>query len=291
MKPQKFRSMLYVPGNNPGMVQQATIYGADSVLLDLEDSVDPEEKDAAREIVKSLIPLLDRSQCVLTVRINNMGTDLGKLDLEAIVPLAVDAIRIPKTESVEQIQEADKLMTELEAKYGLSKKTDIHAMIETTKGVVNVFDIVRASPRIKALTFGAQDLLADMGLRRVDYNALSFAKGQVILAAKLAKIYILDTPFIDVDDDKGLFENATQAKSLGFTGKAAINPRQIDIINLAFTPSCEEVEYAKKVVSAFNAFKKMGTGVFAIDGKMVDKPVVAQSTNVLNLVDIDPNSL
>lgn len=291
MRIKKYRSMLYVPGNNPAMVQQATVYGADSVLLDLEDAIAPDEKDAARDLLCHHIPLLDRENCVLTVRINGLDTPLGEHDIQAMVPLRLDAIRVPKVESAASIQRLDALITRLEHQHGITQPLEIHAMIETAKGVMNAAEIAVSTPRISALTFGAQDLLADLGLRRTDRAGLAFPRGQIVMAAKAARLHVLDTPFIDIDDEEGLRASAEEAKSLGFTGKAVINPRQIDIVNHIFSPSQAEVTHAIRVVGSFNAHKTVGNGVFALDGKMVDRPVVEQAMNVLHLADIDPATL
>lgn len=291
MRIKKYRSMLYVPGNNPAMVQQATVYGADSVLLDLEDAIAPDEKDAARDLLCRHIPLLDRDNCVLTVRINGLDTPLGEQDIRAMVPLQLDAIRVPKVESAASMQQLDALITELEQQYGITQRVELHAMIETAQGVMNAAEIATSTPRISALTFGAQDLLADLGLRRSDRAGLTFPRGQILMAAKAARLHVLDTPFIDIEDEEGLRASAEEAKSLGFTGKAVINPRQIDIVNQVFSPSQAEVTHAMRVVSTFNAHKAAGSGVFALDGKMVDRPVVEQAMNVLRLADIDPATL
>ena len=291
MRIKKYRSMLYVPGNNPAMVQQATIYGADSVLLDLEDAIAPNEKDAARDLLRHHIPLLERNSCVLTVRINGLDTPLGEQDIRAMVPLQLDAIRVPKVESAAAMQQLDALITELERAHGITQPVEIHAMIETAKGVMNAADIATSTPRISALTFGAQDLLADLGLRRTDRAGLAFPRGQILMAAKAARLHVLDTPFIDIEDEEGLRASAEEAKSLGFTGKAVINPRQIDIVNRVFSPTEAEVKHAIRVVGSFNAHNTAGNGVFALDGKMVDRPVVEQAINVLRLADIDPDSL
>lgn len=291
MRVKKYRSMLYVPGNNPAMVQQATVFGADSVLLDLEDAIAPDEKDAARDLLRYHIPLLERGECVLTVRINALDSPLGERDLRAMVPLGLDAIRIPKVESAQAMRDVDALMTQLEAAHGITRTVELHAMIETAQGVIHAAEIAASIPRITALTFGAQDFLADMGLRRSDDAGLTFGRGQVILAAKAARLNVLDTPFIDIDDEQGLRASAEYAKSLGFTGKAVINPRQIDIVNRAFSPLPAEIDHAMRVVGSFNAHKAAGNGVFALDGKMVDRPVVEQAINVLRLADIDPAAL
>lgn len=291
MRVRKYRSMLYVPGNTPAMVQQATVYGADAVLLDLEDAIAPDEKDAARDLLCRHLPLLERGDCVITVRINGLDSPLGERDIRAVVPLGLDALRIPKVESAEAMRDVDALITQLEAEHGLQQRVEIHAMIETAKGVLNAAEIATSTPRITALTFGAQDLLADMGLRRTDTAGLAFPQGQVLLAAKAARLHVLDTPFIDVDDEEGLRASAEHAKSLGYIGKAVINPRQIDIVNAIFSPSQAEIDHAMRVVGSFNAHKAAGNGVFALDGKMVDRPVVEQAINVLRLADIDPAAL
>jgi len=290
MKPfKKRRTMLYIPGNNPAMIQQGGIYGADSVLLDLEDSVTLSQKDAARILVRNMIKDIDFYETEVCVRINNLGTPFGLSDLEEIVPLQPSAIRYPKTESAEDIVNLLRIIVKIEDRHGLPhNQMTIHAMIETAMGVQNVFEIASRFPRIDAITVGGQDLTADMNIIYTpDGAGIDFARKRIVMAAKASHIDILDTIFPDVNDEEGLRRETEYAKKLGFTGKAVINPRQIDIIHEVFAPTEEEIRKAYRIMKEYKANTAAGIGVFAIDGKMIDAPVVRRAEYVLNLANVE----
>jgi len=286
---KKRRTMLYIPGNNPAMIQQGGIYGADSVLLDLEDSVTLSQKDAARILVRNMIKDIDFYETEVCVRINNLGTPFGLSDLEEIVPLQPSAIRYPKTESAEDIVNLLRIIVKIEDRHGLPhNQMTIHAMIETAMGVQNVFEIASRFPRIDAITVGGQDLTADMNIIYTpDGAGIDFARKRIVMAAKASHIDILDTIFPDVNDEEGLRRETEYAKKLGFTGKAVINPRQIDIIHEVFAPTEEEIRKAYRIMKEYKANTAAGIGVFAIDGKMIDAPVVRRAAYVLKLANIE----
>ena len=280
--------MLYIPGNNPAMLQQGGVYGADSLLLDLEDAVAINQKDAARILVRNLIKNVDFYDAEVCVRVNHLSTPFGLDDLETIVPLQPHAIRYPKTESPEEVLELVRIIERIEEKHGLPHdQMEIHAMIETAMGIQNAFLIAGASPRIGALTIGGQDLTADMNIvYTADGAGIDFARKRIIMAAKAWKIDVIDTVFPDINDEEGLRKETEYAKIIGFTGKAVINPRQIDIIHDVYAPSEEEIRKAYKIVKEFMVNKKAGIGVFAIDGKMIDAPVVARAEYILELANV-----
>ncbi|MCP4215517.1 MAG: HpcH/HpaI aldolase/citrate lyase family protein [bacterium] len=291
---RKRRSMLYIPGNNPAMIQQGGVYGADSILLDLEDAVAPEQKDAARLLVKKMVQVIDFYDSEITVRINHVqATPFGQTDLEVIVPLQqngrLHAIRIPKVETKAQILEVIEKIEAIEEDYAITDSDlKIHPMIETALGVENAFDIAGASPRIDAITIGGQDLTADMGIIHAkDGIGVDYARRRIVMAAKAYKIDALDTVFADLDDEDGLRAETEYAKKIGFTGKAVINPRQIEIIHEVFNPTPGEIRKALRIVKEFKINKEKGIGVFAVDGKMVDAPVVARAEHVLKLANIE----
>jgi citrate lyase subunit beta / citryl-CoA lyase len=290
---RKRRSMLYIPGNNAAMIQQGGVYGADGVLLDLEDSIPPAEKDAARILLKHSIPVVNFYGAEVTVRVNHLDTPFGYDDLSEIVPIQPDSLRLPKIESAEDVLRSLGQIEEIENVHGLPHdRLTVQVMIETAVGVENALGIAKASPRISCITIGGQDLAADMGITlEKDGHGLDYASQRIIMAAKAARIEAMDTVFIDIDDEKGLRAAALHAKELGFTGKAAINPRQVQAINEVFTPTDEEISRAIDVVSAFNRHRAVGLGVFALHGKMVDAPVVARARHVLDLADIDADTL
>ncbi len=278
-------SQVYWSGNSQG-----GIYGADSILLDLEDAVAPEQKDAARNLVKHMIKTVDFYDAEITVRINHVqATPFGFRDLQEIVPLQVDAIRIPKVETKQQILDVIQMIKTIEEEHGIEdSKMTVHPMIETALGVENVFQIAGASPRIDAITIGGQDLTADMGIMNTkDGIGVDYARRRIVMAAKAFKIDALDTVFADLDDEAGLHWETEYAKKIGFTGKACINPRQIEIIHEVLQPTEKEIRKAMRIVKEFKINKEKGIGVFAVDGKMVDAPVVARAQHVLHLAGVD----
>ncbi len=283
------RSMLYIPGNNPAMLQQGGVYGADSVLLDLEDAVALNQKDAARILVRNILKNISFYQCEVTVRVNHIDTPFGIYDLEEIVPLQPDAIRFPKTESIEDLKTLIGHIERIEKKHNLPHdKMKIHAMIETAKGVQNVYDIASYSSRVDAITIGGQDLTADMNIVKTKDNAgIDYARKQIVMAAKANGIDAIDTVFADVEDEEGLRAEAMYAKKIGFTGKAVINPRQVGVVNEVYMPTEQEIRKAIKIYKGWVKAKKEGLGVFAIDGKMVDAPVMARAKYVLDIAEID----
>lgn len=280
--------MLYIPGNNPAMIQQGGVYGADSILLDLEDAVALNQKDAARTLVRNMINVIDFYDAEVCVRVNHLSTPFGLADLEAIVPLQPSAIRYPKTESGEEVAELLKIIEQIEDRHGLPhNKMTLHAMIETAMGVQNVFDIASKFDRVDAITIGGQDLTADMNIVYTpDGTGIDFARKRIVMAAKASHIDVIDTVFPDVNDEEGLRRETEYAKRIGFTGKAVINPRQIEIIHDVYTPTDEEVRKAYRIVKEFKINSAAGIGVFAIDGKMIDAPIVTRAEYILRLANV-----
>ncbi|MCD6544678.1 MAG: HpcH/HpaI aldolase/citrate lyase family protein [Flavobacteriaceae bacterium] len=290
---KKRRTMLYIPGNNPAMLQQGGVYGADSLLLDLEDAVALNQKDSARILVRNILKEMDFYDAEICVRVNHIDTPFGMDDLEEIVPLQPDAIRFPKTESPEELERLIKIIEDIEDKHGLPHdKMTLHIMIETALGVQNVFDIAKLSKRVDAITIGGQDLTADMNItNNKDGSGIDLARKMIVMAAKANKIDAIDTVFVDINDDEGLRKETEYSKNIGFTGKAVINPRQIDIIHKVYQPTQEEIRKAYKIIKAFKKNKEAGIGVFSVDGKMVDAPVMARAEYVLELAEIDFDSI
>lgn len=279
------RSLLYIPGNNPGMIQNCAIYGADGVLLDLEDSISLSEKDSARKLVKHALLSLDFGSVERVVRINGRDTPFFEPDLREIIPAQPDAVRIPKIDSPEDILAADEIITSLEEEHGMERgSVGIHAMLETARAIVNTPAIAAVSPRILGLTIGGQDLAADMGITITREGLeMLYAKSAVILAAKAFGLLAFDTVYTDIGDLYGLREAAAQSVALGFSGKAAIHPSQIAVIHEAFTPPEKDVLRAERIVRAAKEAEARHLGVVAVDGRMVDAPVVAQARRVLEL--------
>lgn len=286
---KKRRSMLYIPGNNPAMIQQGGIYGADSILLDLEDAVALNQKDAARTLVRNMVNSINFYDTEVCVRINHLSTPFGLADLEEIVPLQPDAIRYPKTESPEEVANLLAIIEKIEDKHKLPHtKMKLHVMIETAMGVQNAFRIASKFSRIDAITIGGQDLTADMNIVNTpDGAGIDYARKQIVMAAKASRIDAIDTVFPDVNDEEGLRRETENAKKIGFTGKAVINPRQIDIIHQVYTPSEEEIRKAYHIIKEFKKNSAAGIGVFALDGKMIDAPIVARAEYTLKLANVN----
>ena len=277
------RTMLYVPGNMPSMLQNIPLFHCDSVIIDLEDAVNYAEKDAARALVKSFLSNWKERNKEVLVRINPLYTKWGHDDLKAILPEMVDAIRFPMCETAEMARELDAELTRYEAENGLDNgRFGILPSIETVKSVINAYAIATSTPRIFGLAFGAEDYTASMGVERTNTGEdLMHPRMMIVMAAKAAGIQAIDTVFSDINDMDGLRRETELIKRLGYTGKCMVNPRQIDIIHEAFAPKVEEVEYALKVVEAIKEAQKMGTGVISLNGKMVDAPIVKRAIHTL----------
>jgi len=279
------RSLLYIPGNSPGMLQNCSIYGSDGVLLDLEDSISVEEKDSARKLVKHALLSLDFGEVERVVRINGRDTPFFEADLAEIIPASPDAIRLPKVDSADDIIEADRIISRIETERGIRPgSVGIQAMLETARAIVNVNSIAASSSRLVGLTLGGQDLAADLGIKATKSGLeLLYAKSAVVIAARAFGLEAFDTVYTDVADLEGLAEAAAISVSLGFSGKAAIHPSQIPVIHAAFAPTEKEVAKAARVVAAAKDARAKGLGVIAVDGRMVDAPVVAQAARTLEL--------
>ena len=282
------RSMLYIPGDSPGMIQYAPVFGADSILLDLEDAVALTEKDAARKIVSCFLKGYDFKDLTVTVRINGADTEFFEDDLREIIPCAPAAVRIPKCNGPEDVIAADRRIEELEKAASMPVgKVRIHAMIETAIGLENAYLIASASPRVQALTLGGQDLTADMGVQKTKEGwELFYARSRVVVAARAAGAEAYDTVWADINDSEGLAEECRMIVGLGFTGKAAIHPDQIDVIHKAFMPNEKELKKAVRIVEAAETAEKEGKGVVSLDGRMIDAPVTARARRLLHLAEL-----
>ncbi|GHV36654.1 citrate lyase [Synergistales bacterium] len=279
------RSMLYMPGNNPSMLQHVVAFGADSVLLDLEDAVSEREKDAARCLVRHFVKDVDFGKIIVTVRVNGADTPYFERDLKEIIPSRPAAVRVPKCHSPEDVTLADRLISEIERANDIPLgSVKIHAMIETAHGIEHAYDIAVSSPRLEALTLGGQDLTADLGVQKTRGGVeFLYARGRIVMAAKAAGLAAFDTVWTDLNDMEGLKNEATLAVQIGFTGKAAIHPSQVDIIHEAYRPDRKELRRAFRIVYAAEAAEREGKGVIAVDGRMVDGPIVTRAFNLINL--------
>ena len=281
------RSMLFLPGNNPNMLINGSVLGADAVIFDLEDAVSPSEKDAARVLVRNTLRYMDFGGCQRVVRINSTDTAYWKADLDEILPEKPELILLPKTGTAQDALMADAYITELEQKLGLpANSVGLMPLIETALGVENAFSIASSCKRIHALFLGAEDLTADLRCKRTkEGREIEYARTRLVVAARAADVDVYDTPFTDVNDDEGIWTDADLAKALGFTGKAAISPRHLEAINQTFSPTVAEIDYAYEVLEAIAMAKAQGKGAIALRGKMIDAPIVARAQRTIEMAE------
>ena len=279
------RSMLFLPGNNPNMLINGNCLGADAVIFDLEDAVAPAEKDAARILVRNTMRYMDFAGCGRIVRINSIDTPYWRKDLDQILPYKPDLILLPKSGSAADVLAADEYMTQLEEKLGFEPNTvGLMPLIETAMGVANSFAIATSTKRIKALFLGAEDLTADLRCKRTkEGREIEYARTRLVVAARAANVDVFDTPFTDVNDDEGIVVDAELAKALGFSGKASISPRHVEVINRVFSPTMAEIDYAYEVIEAIRIAKEQGKGAIALRGKMIDAPIVARAERTISM--------
>jgi len=278
------RSMLFMPGNNAGMLLNADALGADSIILDLEDAVSPAEKDSARILVRNALKYLNYKNCESIIRINSIDTEYWKRDLDEIIPLMPDMIMPPKVSSAKDVQIIADYISSVEKEHNIEKDTAIIPLIETALGVENAFEIAASCERVKAIFLGGEDLTADLRCKRTKKgDEIFYSRGRVVIAARAANIAVYDTPFTDVEDEVGLKLDAEFAKSLGFTGKAVISPRHVMIVNEVFCPSKEDIEYAKEVMDIIQIAKEQGKGAISLRGKMIDAPIVERARQTLEM--------
>ena len=281
------RSMLFLPGNTPNMLINGNCLGSDAVIFDLEDAVSPAEKDAARILVRNTMRYMDFRGCEIIVRINSIDTAFWKKDIDEILPQKPGLILLPKTGSAQDVLEADAYISQVEEKLGLEKNTvGLMPLIETALGVENAFSIASATKRVKALFLGAEDLTADLQCKRTkEGREIEYARTRLVVAARAAGVDVYDTPFTDVNDDEGIVKDAQLAKALGFTGKASISPRHVEVINSVFSPTQKDVDYAYEVMEAIRLAEQQGKGAIALHGKMIDAPIVNRAKQTIAMAE------
>ncbi|EQB86079.1 citrate lyase subunit beta/citryl-CoA lyase [Clostridium punense] len=281
------RTMLFMPGNNPGMLQNAGILGADSIILDLEDAVSLTEKDSARILVREAIKNVDYSDVEVVVRVNPLTTEYAREDINVIARVKPDALMIPKA-TEEELMEINSMLDKIEEEEGFEKESiKLIPLVESAYGVENVYNIIKASKRIVGILLGGEDLTSDLGIKRTkEGEEIFYARNKVAVACKAMKVDAIDTPFTDTNDFEGLEKDTRKAKSLGMTGKASINPRQIDTIHSVYAPTKEEIRHAERVLEAMEEAKREGKGVFSLDGKMVDAPIINRAKTTIDLAKV-----
>ena len=276
------RSRLYLPGDQAKLMINAGLHRPDGVILDLEDSVAPTEKDAARLMVRNALRTVDFHGAERMVRINQLPKGLD--DLDYIVPHNPHVILIPKCESADQVRAVGDRVRAILSERGIEAAVFLMPIVESALGCLRAYDIAAASPSVVALTIGLEDYTADIGTQRTNEGRESFwARSQVVNAARAAGVQPIDTVFSDVADSEGLLASVLEAKALGFDGKGCIHPRQIEVIHRGFTPSDAEIEKAKRIVVAFEGAEADGLGVVSLGSKMIDPPVVKRALRTVRL--------
>ena len=281
------RSLVFVPGNRANMLERARSFDADIIMVDLEDSVPTGEKVAARDMAREWVPTLSAEGKRVMVRVNSLDTGLTRAELETVVCAELRGVSLGKVESVRDIQTLDALLRPLEAAAGLEVGSLwIIPWIETARATWDARAIAESSPRVVAIAFGAEDFTNDMGIERTDTgDEVATPRAMVPIAARAAEVGSLDSPFVRFRDPDALREDAGRARRMGYTGKFAIHPAQLEIINETFGPSDEEIEYARRIVEAWDEAEAAGRGSLALDGRMVDVPVVKRAQNLLALAE------
>lgn len=274
------RSRLYLPGAEPKYFVNAALHGPDAVILDLEDSVHPAEKDSARILVRNALRTVDFGACERMVRINQLP--LGLADLEEVIPEHPDLILMPKTETAEQVVEVARKIAEIKRLNAMSGPIWLMPILESALGIENAYSIAKAGDGVVALTIGLEDYTADLGVAKTLEGSESlYARSRLVNAAKAAGVQAIDSVFGDVADMDGLRTWGQRSRAMGFEGMGCIHPGQIAIIHEAYAPSTAEIEKAQKIVAAFQDAQSKGLGVVSLGSKMIDPPVVNRAIKLV----------
>jgi citrate lyase subunit beta/citryl-CoA lyase len=277
------RSLLYVPGDKPTMLAKAPGRGADGLILNLEDAVAPPNKQLARQSVVDALRTLDFGPAEVIVRINPPDTDAGYRDLLAVMPLAPDAILLPKVSSVEEVRFVAWTLERLQDLHNLpAGRIRIMCMIESAAGVLNAVEIAACHPRVAALIFGAADFSMEVGCEITeDGRSLLAAASRILLAARAAGIDAIDTPYMKLDDPEGLARSSRLARELGFDGKSAIHPAQIAALHTAFSPTAEQITWARRVLALAPGGDITTLGAAVLDGQLIEAPHFRRAERIL----------
>ncbi len=283
VKRDRFRfARLYLPGNTPSLMINAGLHGADSIILDLEDSVAPDRKDEARILVRNALRQVDFYGAERMVRINQ--GERGQKDIKGILPHNVHLILIPKCESEGQVRNIDQEIQAMGRSLNLKSQVYLMPIIESAQGVENAYTIATSSKNIVAMAIGLEDFTADLGVHRTKEGKESFyARTRLVVASKAAGIQPIDSVFSDVADMEGLRANVRESKALGFEGMGCIHPRQVRVIRQGYAPDESEIEKSKQIVLAFRKAREKGLGVVALGSRMIDPPVVARAGRIIDL--------
>jgi citrate lyase subunit beta/citryl-CoA lyase len=282
------RSWMFVPGHRQKMVDKALGLNADAIMLDIEDGVAPNEKDTARrQIAEALGRGCEPKSPARFVRINAIGHARMRADVEAVVRSGLDGLVLPKVETADDIRQVESFLSEREPTLKMARGgVQLLVAIESPRGLLNAPAIAASSPRIVGLMFGAEDYGREMGLptkREGEAQDLIYARSALAVAAASAHVQAVDGVWVDLKDPDGLARFARQSRRLGFSGMSLIHPSQIDPINATFSPTTEEIEYAKQVLQAFEEANARGDGSIALGGQLIDRPIVERARRTLEL--------
>ena len=280
----RMRSALFMPGNNPGMLQSGGIHGADGLIIDLEDAVSADEKDAARSLTKNALLTL-KYPCQVLVRVNGITTPHWEKDLEAIVPCCPEVLTIPKCESAKEMKIWDQAVSKIEKQAGVPKgQIRFMCLIESPLGVINGYNIATATSRVDSLALGCADLTFDLGTQvSLEGAEIAYTMGKMLMDARAAGVYAYDTAFANVENLDGLIARCQLSRQMGYDGRPVISPSHVEIVNKLYSPSPQEIEAAREIVEAAEEGIRQGRGAIALNGAMIDAPILKRARQVLEL--------
>ena len=282
------RSWMFVPGHRQRMIDKAFGLNADAIMLDIEDGVAPNEKDAAR---KNIAESLGREKApgspARYVRINAIGHARMDADLEAVIRPGLEGLVCPKVDTPEEVRQIDAILNDQEPKNNLKKgSVKLLIAIESPRGLLNAPAIAASSTRVAGLLFGAEDFGREIGLptvREGEARDLIYARSSMVIAAACSHVQAVDGVWVDLNDSQGLLGFAKQSRQLGFSGMSCIHPSQVDAINTTFSPTAEEIDYCQKVLQAFEEANARGDGSIAFGGQLIDRPIVERARRTIDM--------
>ncbi len=276
------RALLYMPGDDRRKIEKSLTLGVDCICMDMEDGVAVNRKAEARAAIAKALQELDFGNSEKLARINSVGTGWEREDIDAVLPFRPDGIVIPKIESLDQVEWGSKIIEAAEMKYGWPiNSIRMLVGVETAKGILNLKEIA-SHPRLDAIIFGGEDFAASVGARRTREAAeLLYARQAVVVACAAFGLQAIDIVYIDFKDAEGLRIEAEQGAGFGFSGKQVIHPNQVQVTQEAFTPSDAAIAEARRIVETFEASQREGKGAYALDGKMIDMPLLKNARKVL----------
>jgi len=277
------RSLLFMPGDSQRKIEKGAQLPADSVVLDLEDAVAPSNKALARQITREMLTTLDFGRRERLVRVNAWSSGYLQADVAETIASRPDGYVIPKVDSANDLRAARDFIAAQAVQQGLDPAAiALLVIIETAKGVMNLREIAQLGSPLQALIFGADDLAADIGAIRTPSSLeVLYARSAVVIAAAANGLQAIDIVFFDLNDLAGLEEECRFGRQLGYTGKMVIHPRQLEVVNRAFSPTTEEIARAQRILQAAQEHAANGLGAFALDGRMVDGPIIKQAEKVI----------